>query len=226
MARSLLLSTILLALFATGGSGCAPTHAGRTIGAGVLQLEGNLGGPFLRNLGPPLPAPNLPVGARYGITDRIDASAHLNLLPLSMGGFMALDAAATFALVRHEGRSGPNLATQIGGALLTDFESGARISPTADLAGGYTFGWLTPFAGAEFAVDAWGGRVLGNFFAGLEADIGHWTVAASGVWFTPWFDTYSSVVDYVSPGRMGAVGGLLGLKYRFHLGGEKEGGRE
>jgi len=196
---------------------CAPTHAGRTLGKGVLQLEGNFGGPFVKNLGPSIPVPNMPVGARYGVTNRMDVAAHLNALPLVMGGFMALDGGVSYGLIRHEGRSGPNLATQLGAALLTDFKQGARISPTLDIAGGHTFDWFTPFAGAEFQVDAWGGRLLGNFFAGFEADMGNFTVAASGVYFTPWFDTWSSIVDYVSPNQAGAVGCLLGFKYRFHL---------
>jgi hypothetical protein len=220
-------SSILLAVLAIAlHTGCTPAHAGRTVGKGVLQLEGNFGGPFVTNLGPSIPVPNMPVGARYGITERIDVASHLNLLPLGMGGFMALDAGATYGLVKHEGRSGPNLATQVGAILLTDFKDGARISPTFDLAGGYTFGWFTPYAGAEFAVDGWGGRLLGNFFAGFEADIGNWTLAASGVWFTPWFDTFSSVVDYVSPGDAGAVGCLLGVKYRIPLSQGKEDNHE
>jgi hypothetical protein len=226
MQKTCWLLVVFLVLAVGTGGGCAPTHAGRTLGRGVLQLEGNLGGPFIRNLGPSIPVPNLPLGARYGVTHRLDVAAHLNLLPLAMGGFMALDAGVTYGLVKHEGRSGPNLATQLGAALLTDFKEGARISPTLDLVGGYTFGWFTPFAGAEFAVDAWGGRLIGNFFAGFEADIGNLTLAASGVWFTPWFDTYSSVVDYESPDQAGAVGCLLGVKYRFHLPGAKEEGHE
>ncbi len=217
---------LLMVLVGAIGSSCTPAHAGRTVGQGVLQLEGNLGGPLITNLGPVMPIPNLPLGARYGLTERIDVASHLNLLPLGMGGFMALDAGVTYGLVKHEGRNGPNLATQAGAILLTDFKDGARISPTLDIAGGYTFGWFTPYAGAEFAVDAWGGRLLGNFFAGFEADLGNWTLAASGVWFTPWFDTFSSVVDYVSPGEAGAVGCLLGVKYRIRLSGSKEGDHE
>jgi len=186
----------------------------------------NFGGPFIKNLGPSIPVPNLPVGARLGLTDRVDVATHLNLLSLAMGGFMTYDAGVTFGLLKHEGRNGPNLATQVGAALLTDFKKGFRVSPTLDLAGGYTFAWFTPFAGGEFALDGWGGRLMGNFFAGFEADVGNWTLAASGIWFTPWFETSTSVVDYESPGHAGAVGCLLGVKYRFRLPGAKEDGDE
>lgn len=196
---------------------CAPTHAGRTVGRGVLQVEGALGGPFIENLGPPIPVPNLPIGARYGVTDRIDVAAHVNVLPMIMGGFMTLDAGATFGILRHEGRRGPNLASQVGFALLTDFQEGARVTPMVDLAGGYTIDWFTPFAGVELMVDAWGKRILGNFFVGFEADIGDWTLASSAVWFTPWYDTFSSAVEYAGTGGNGGLGFLLGVKYRFHL---------
>jgi len=205
--------------------GCAPTHAGRTLGTGVLQIEGSLGGPFIENLGPLIPVPNIPLGLRYGVTDRIDVSGHVNVLPMIMGGFLAMDAGATFGILRHDGRRGPNLASQVGFAFLTDFQDGARISPMVDIAGGYTIDWFTPFAGAEFIVDAWGKRLLGNFFVGFEADIGDWTLAGSGVWFTPWYDTFTSAVDYAGTKGNGGLGFLIGVKYRFHLKNSKrEGG--
>ena len=199
---------------------CAPTHAGRTLGKGVLQVEGCYGGPLFKNLGATMPIPNIPVGARYGVTDRVDLASHVNVLPMIMGGFLALDAGATYGIIKHEGRSGPNLASQVGFALLTDFSDGTRVSPTLDLAGGYTLGWFTPFLGAEFVGDVSGERLLGNFYAGSEADIGNLTLAAAGVWFTPWFETYTSSVEYVSPERHGALGFFVGLKYRFDVLGE------
>jgi len=183
----------------------------------MLQIEGNLGGPFIKNLSSDIPIPNIPLGARYGVTDRIDVGGHVNVLPLIMGGFLVLDAGATFGIIRHDGRSGPNLASQAGFAFMTDFQDGARIIPMLDLAGGYTWAWFTLFCGAEFAYDPWGANLHGNFYAGLEADIGNLTLAASGVWFTPWFDTYSSAVQYAAPNDAGGIGLLLGVKYRFDL---------
>ena len=217
MIRLLVPRLVALALLFSLGLGCAPTHAGRTLGKGILQVEGNLGGPFIQNLGGAFPVPNIPAGARYGITDRIDVATHLNLLALIMGGFMVMDAGATFAIIKHEGKNGPNLASQVGFALLTDFQEGARISPLVDIAGGYTWAWFTLFGGAEFAYDGWGNNMYGNFFIGAEADIGDFTLALSGTWFSPWFDAYSSAVDYVAPNNAGGIGLLLGFKYRFDL---------
>ncbi len=51
-------------------------------------IEGGLGGPFVKNLGVVIPVPNLPLGVRYGVTDRLDVAGHLNLLPIFTGGFL------------------------------------------------------------------------------------------------------------------------------------------
>jgi hypothetical protein len=215
----------LAAILLLAAAGCAPSHAGRTLGRGMLQAEGSLGGPLVRNLGPPLPVPNLPVGARYGLTDRVDAFAHVNALPLVINrGFLTMDGGVTLGLVRHEGRIGPNLATSVGFVLLTDFDTAARGGPLVDMAASYTFDWLTPFVGFEASPDLSGGRVFMDVFVGLEADFGRTTVSLSGVWFDPSFDVSASPVDYVSLGNRGALGALLGVKVRWSLPGA--GGKE
>lgn len=199
-------------------SGCAPSHAGRTVGKGVLQAEANLGGPFVKNLGPPVPIPNLPVGARYGLTDRIDVSSHLNLLPIFAGGFMALDAGVTWGLIKHDKKNGWNLATGTGLILFTDLQDQARISPVVDMAGGYTFDPITVFTGFETALDYWGGSAITNLFTGIEVETGRLILSAAGVWFDPAFDGSTSPVEYVSADYRGAFGFLLGAKIRFHPG--------
>jgi hypothetical protein len=196
-------------------SGCAPSHAGRTVGQGVIQAEGNLGGPFITNLGRPIPVPNIPVGVRYGITDRIDISGHVNLLPIIMGGFLAFDASATWGLVKHSGTRGWNLATGTGFVFFSDFRDGARIAPLLDMAGGYTIEWFTPFVGAEMAIDFWGMNVVVNPYAGFEIDISNLTLGASVVWFYPGYNWYASTIKYVSPNEQGGIGILIGIKYRW-----------
>ncbi|MDD5306252.1 MAG: hypothetical protein PHU25_02915 [Deltaproteobacteria bacterium] len=205
------------AILVLAAAGCAPTHAGRTVGRGVLQAEGSLGGPLVRNLGPPIPVPNVPVGARYGLTDRLDVSGHVNLLPLVAGGFLAMDGGLTLGLVRHKGRIGPNLATSAGFVLLTDFDTAARVGPLVDMAASYTFDWLTPFVGLEIIPDPRGGRVVTDVFAGLEADFGRTSVSLAGVWFHPSFDVSASPVEYVSLDNRGALGVLLGVKVRWNM---------
>jgi len=197
--------------------GCAPSHAGRTVGEGVLQAEGSLGGPLVTNLGTAFPVPNIPMGARYGLTDRIDVASHVNLLPLIMGGFLAWDASLTWGVVRHDGPEGWNLATGTGLVLFTDFQDGARVSPLIDLAGGYTFEWFTPFAGLEMAIDLWGGDTVIDPYLGFEIDIGDLVLSFAAIWFHAGYDWYASPVRYVSGDTNGALGFLLGLKYRWDL---------
>ncbi len=197
---------------------CAPSHAGRTVGRGMLQLEGGLGGPLVTNLGPAIPIPNVPVGLRYGLTDRLDVAGHVNLLPLVTGGFLLVDTSLTWALVRHDGPRGWNLATSAGLAVMTDFQDEARVAPIMDIAGGYTVDWFTFYAGAEIALDPWGGGAMANPFIGAEADIRErWSLSAAFVWFSPGYSVFSSSIDYVSANSQGAVGFILGLKRRWDL---------
>ena len=209
-AARVLLSSALVA-------GCAPTHAGRTVGQGVLQAEGGLGGPFFTNFDAPIPVPNIPVGVRYGLTDRLDVQGHINLLPLVVGGFLAIDGGVTYALLHHSGRDGINLATSASLAVLTDFHTAARVVPVFDLAGGYTWHWLTGFMGAEFWLDLWGGRVAVNPTVGVEFDIRRFTFSLAGVWYHAAFDAELSPVHYVSGNHRGGLGLLIGFKYRWEL---------
>ncbi len=195
---------------------CAPSHAGRTVGRGVLQAEGSLGGPMVTNLGGAIPVPNIPVGARYGLTDRLDVAGHVNLLPIIMGGFLVLDASLTFGILKQEGKRGVNLATSSGVAFLSDFQTGARVSPVVDMAVSYTVSRFTPFVGCEFIADMWQSRAITDPFVGLEVDVGRWSVSAAVVWFHPAHDWYASSIRYFPETHQGALGFLVGLKRRWH----------
>jgi hypothetical protein len=198
-------------------TGCAPSHAGRTVGGGVLQVEGGLGGPFVTNLDAPIPVPNIPMGARFGLRENLDVAGHINVLPLIMGGFLAADASFTWALVAHEGEKGLNLATSSGLAVLTDFENGARVSPLVDIAVSYTYLWVTPFVGFETIVDLWASGAITNPFVGFEVDIDSWTLSASGIWYHPAHDWYASSIRYLAPNYQGSIGVMLGIKRRWDL---------
>lgn len=217
-ARFFLRGALLIALLLGGTSACAPSHAGRTLGRGVLQVEGGLGGPMVTNLGPAIPIPNVPLGLRYGVMDRLDVSGHLNLLPLVTGGFMMLDASATWALYRHEGRDGWNLATSAGLALLTDFRESARLHPIFDIAGGYTYRWFTIYGGTELIVDFWANSAIANPFVGVEGAFGRFSISGAFVWFNVGHSTYASSIIYVnSDAERGSAGLMIGIKYRWDL---------
>lgn len=212
---------VILCLLGALATACVSSHAGRTLGRGVIQGDISLGGPLFTNLGPPVPIPNLPLGVRYGVTDRTDVSAHINVLPIVFGGFMALDVGFTRALVRQDARSGPNLATGLTLLLVTDFREEARLLPVMDLAGGYTFSWFTLFAGFDVMADAWGGGANLSPFAGFEMDLPRRVILHGEFkWFAVNFDVYDAPFRYVSAGDMGMVGFLLGIKFGWDLGRE------
>jgi len=214
IAPVVILMALCCVLVATG---CAPSHAGRTVGRRVLQIEGGLGGPLVKNLGTPIPIPNVPMGVRYGVTDTLDVAGHVNLLTFFTGGFLVVDTELTLGLIHHEGRRGPNLATSVGFALLTDFQEGARFDPTFDIAGGYTVDWFTIYGGAEFLVDPWRKTVHMDPMVGMEFDIRNFTLFGTFIWYHPFGDAYHNSFEYVTPGGHGGIGVMFGLKGRIDL---------
>jgi len=213
----------VLALLAVAG--CAASHAGRTVGRGILQGEVGLGGPLVTNLGPAVPIPNVPLGIRYGVTDRVDFSAHWNVLPVVLGGLVQVDAGFTWAILHRETGSGPNLATGASLMLMTDFRHGARLSPILDIAGGYTYRWFTVFAGFDVVADYAGGGALFNPFAGIEVDLPRRVaLQLAAKWFSPAFEGFASPIRYVSVDYRGGIGVLVGIKFGFDLGKRGEAG--
>jgi hypothetical protein len=99
--RSLRLSGLALAL-ALPGLGCAAQNFSRTVGKGNGEIHASAGGPFFRRLGPPIPVPNANVGGRYGLHERVDIDANMNLLAAAYG-ILAVDAAAIVQLYRKPG---------------------------------------------------------------------------------------------------------------------------
>jgi hypothetical protein len=209
---------VALAAAALLASACAASHAGRTVGRGVIQGEVTVSGPLVTNLGPAVPIPNLPLGVRYGITDRLDFNTHLNVLPIVMGGFIAADAGITWAILHRERRSGPNLATGVSFMLVSDFHEEARLIPLADIAGGATFGPFTLFAGFDVMCDYWGGGANFSPFAGFEIDLPRRVILHGAFkWFAATFDVYDSPTRYVNVNHKGMMGFVIGIKFGFDL---------
>ena len=92
----------LIALVTSLCIGCAAQNFSRTVGKGNGEVHASMGGPFFERLGPPIPVPNVNVGGRYGVHERIDVDANMNLLGAAYG-ILALDAAAIFQLYRKPG---------------------------------------------------------------------------------------------------------------------------
>ena len=139
---------------------CTATHSVRTVGQGNGAVETSFGGPVFRNLGGPIPAPNLFIGGRYGVRDDLDLVLHYNLTsPIVPGIGLDLIAGAQFAPIQPgvggqtaQGEVGWSLSTSGRIHLLTDFVNGALAFPELALAGGYRYRWFNPYAGVSFAL--------------------------------------------------------------------------
>ncbi|MEZ4448541.1 MAG: hypothetical protein R3B09_03600 [Nannocystaceae bacterium] len=218
--RGLAASTIV-AVAAALASACAAPNLSRTVGRGNYELRGAVGGPFLGNLGKPVPLPSVYVGGRYGITDWVDIDGNLGVVAAAFG-ILAMDVAGNFQLYRKP--KGLAVATSTRLYLVGDLDDApkARVYPELGLhLGGPVTRWLnlyggttvfvqvrptldkppvlvTPFFGPEFMIPARKNRQHG--------------IALHLSWTNPWTDA-TSVVDY-RPGY-GAIGLQLGYRVRF-----------
>ncbi|MBW2278700.1 MAG: hypothetical protein JRF63_14510 [Deltaproteobacteria bacterium] len=155
-----LVSVLALLLALTQAAACTTTHTVRTVGQGNVGIETSLGGPMFTNLGAPIFAPNLFVGARYGVLQDLDVSAAYNLTaPIIPGLPLDLMLGAHWVPIQPGVRSqagtpkkGWSLATAFQLHSLSDFETGFMVFPAIDLAGGYRYRWFNPFVGVSLGL--------------------------------------------------------------------------
>jgi hypothetical protein len=201
---------------------CAPANLSRTLGAGNTELRAALGGPVFQNLGAPIPAPNLHLGGRVGLTDWMDLDGNLNLTATAFS-LWAMDLAANFQLYRRP--RGLAVATSARLFILGDLDDapaaralpevglhlGAPLTRWLSLYGGVTSAaqfrapegkpplFTTPFLGAEFLLPA----------RGKPRQHG---LALHAGWTNPWEDN-NAVVNYTT--SRGALALHLGYRVRF-----------
>ena len=213
----LLIPVLLLSL----GAGCASRQLARTVGAGRGEARVSLGGPFLTNLGPAIPLPNIAVGGRYGIADGWDVDGNFSVLGAAFGT-VYVDPAVVAQLYAQE--QGPALSASLRANLFLGSSDGfaARVYPEVGLHGELPLGPATVFGGAlawvSFAPPAGKPPVLATPYLG-----GSWRFGAQrGVspelwlqlaWVSPWQDS-TSVIDW-APGGAGALSGVLGFTVPF-----------
>jgi hypothetical protein len=136
---------------------CTAVNQTRTIGNGNFGLETSLGGPFMTNLGAPIPIPNLFLGARYGIRNDFDISANLNFLsPVTPGITLDLITAAHWLPIQPGiGFQDKNMSCgwSAGGSAriqwLSDFKSSLLLLPDLELIGAYRYKWLSLYTGVS-----------------------------------------------------------------------------
>ena len=96
--RRIALATLLLA------SGCAHVAVLRPAQKGTVELEAALGGPVFQQAGAAIPLTLTSVGARYGLTERVDVQAHVQSTAALLGilGFeQGLDSPQVVAQTRY-----------------------------------------------------------------------------------------------------------------------------
>jgi hypothetical protein len=210
--RALLL--LLPALLATG---CGLTTQVRPVPRGAVQVEGALGGPLVK-VGPVIPVPLSAAGVRYGVADRFDVAAHAHLTSLSFG-VAGLDVGGTWLALAQDGAL-PALA--LGGRLygFTSLLPERNVSPRAYVELSPTVSYLLggrflSYASATGLVQLAGGPPLLSLAVGEEVRLARWGVQAELRWYQPDYATRFNAADWQGVGGRGALGAVLGVRYRF-----------
>jgi hypothetical protein len=234
LAKLLWLMVSLLLLTQTPA--CTATHAVRTIGKGNTGVETTLGGPVFTNLGAPVPAPNLFVGGRYGVSDDLDVSAHYNLTGPFVPGV-----GLNLVLSGHWFPIQPGLGFQrltvkkgwsLGGSFslhsITDFQSGYIALPVFDIAFGWRYKWLNPYVGASLGLNfyrpfASPNVAMLNPYAGADFILGdRASLSLRLTIYDAVYNMYGAQIDWVflvddasEKKRYGALGVSLGFAFDF-----------
>ncbi|MGQ0507779.1 MAG: hypothetical protein ACT4TC_20955 [Myxococcaceae bacterium] len=203
---------ITAALVATLSSACGHVTHVRPTPKGQLDVQAAAGGPFVK-IGPVLPLPLSTVGASYGVHEKVDVHAHVHLTSLAFG-VGGLDVGATYLPLAERGWIP---AVSLTGRLygFTDLQS-ARPYLEVGAAGSYFFGerFLTYLA-LNTLVQFFGAPPLWSVAVGEEVRLGHFGVALEARWFSPTHNITFNTVEWVGLGGQGALGIVLGLRYRF-----------
>lgn len=197
---------------------CGHVTPVRPVPEGTLQPELSVGGPVARVGGTPLPVPLSTVGARYGLSERLDVGAHVHLTSL-LFGVAGVDVGSTYLLLPQQ-QLVPALA--VSGRLygFGDLRSGPRayLEVTGSASTLLAERFLT-YVSATGLVQFAGGAPLWALSAGEEVRLGRFGLQAELRWYQPHVPTRFQVVEWNSVAGQGAWGLTLGASYRF--GGEE-----
>lgn len=205
-----------LVLVALVAAGCATSRALEPLGRGRGAVTASFGGPMFVNNGVPMPLPLGSVGYAHGVSDR--TNVHGALYPtLVRGLYGAHVGAATALLAADGGRPGVMIDGTLyvfgGDAATGDPAGGVRLFPDVsavaawELAGGHH-----PYVGLDLFTQPFPSpRAWPSPMAGFElvAD-GRVGVQLEAQWIAPWRNTDDLVVDWVGPGKQGALSVQLG----------------
>ena len=142
-------------------SACAAHTNLEPTGKGNLDASLSIGGPVVSAFGTKVPVPYAAAGANYGVSDRLDVSGNLHLLPIAYG-IVGMDIGATWYPVLNRGFV-PTVGIQPGFLVFSSLKSdvGERIKAYPLLSGSlswhvgrglvYTgFDAAVPFSSADY----------------------------------------------------------------------------
>ncbi len=201
-----------LALVVFTAVGCGHTTPVRPTPKGQLDAQLHVGGPAVM-LGGPIPVPLSTVGASYGLSDRFDLQGHLHVTALFYK-VAGLDVGSTFLAVKEEGAV-PAVALNARLYGFSDLQTAVRPYLELNAAASYLFGqrFLTYLSATGFLQLF--GPPLFSFAVGEEFQLGRFGLQVEARWYEPDYSTRFNAIDPLSPGYQGALGLVLGLRYRF-----------
>jgi hypothetical protein len=195
-----------------GALGCGHVSPVRPTPQHELHLEADFGGP-VASWGFPFPAPHATVGASYGLTDRLDAKVHLQMTPL-LAGVAGVDVGSTYLVFQEHP---PLPALSVTGRLygFTDFVNSAAYAEATATASYLIRERLLPYVSFTAFGQFAGGRVILSPSAGALYWFDRVGLQAEVRWYQPGVPTERAVVPWVGPGGQGALGFVLGVRWRL-----------
>jgi hypothetical protein len=192
-----------------------------------VDLEAEAGGPIFLRLGVPAVLPLSTVGASYGLTENLDLSAHF-ALTAALFGVAGFDVGSSYLAVReHDAIPAVSLGARLYGfsdfpcqigssGCGTETYQGARAYAELTATGSYLLAghWLTYLGGTLF-LQFDGGAPLFSFQAGLEYQFRRLALQLELRWYEPSYNVSQTVADWAGIANQGAVGVILGVRYRF-----------
>jgi hypothetical protein len=203
-----------------------PACAARTnlepAGEGRLQANASIGGPLVAAFGTNPPIPNLTIGANYGLSDRLDLSGNLYLLPL-LYSLAGLDAGVAWYPVLNDGAV-PTIGIQPRIAAFASFKSGVddrfRLYPSISSSGSWKLGSGRIYTGFDLTLplsqpdyDPDPPHVIFSPLIGYRWNLGtSWRLFTELKWQGANIRT-NATAEYSNPGGYGAISPYVAIEY-------------
>lgn len=201
-----------LLLAAVALLGCGHVSPIRPVPKGELELQATLGGP-IASWGVPFPSPHLSAGGSYGLTDWLDASAHVHLSPL-LAGVAGLDVGASALLLDDRGAI-PALTVSARAYGFTDFEGAAAyLDGTGTVSWRLLNGRLWPYAACTVFGQLSQGPLIAPAVGGL-----YWFESTGlqleAQWIQPGVPNAHQAIPWVGIAGQGALSVVMSVRFRL-----------